>query len=39
MKGYVVDANLRRHFDDANSLNASLAELREEIARIRAGMT
>lgn len=35
MLGYVEDANARRQFEDAASLNASLNDLREEIARIR----
>lgn len=37
VQGFVEDANHRRQFEDAQSLKASLDELRVEIARIRAG--
>ncbi|KAL8293265.1 hypothetical protein RQP46_000959 [Phenoliferia psychrophenolica] len=36
VQGYVEDANARRQFEDAASLKASLSDLREEIARVRA---
>lgn len=32
------DANARRQFEDASSLKASLDELRDEIARVRASV-
>ncbi|KAK4705623.1 rabenosyn-5, partial [Phenoliferia sp. Uapishka_3] len=36
VKGYVDDAIARRQFEDSASLKASLQDLREEIARVRA---
>ncbi|KAM0753604.1 hypothetical protein T439DRAFT_322497 [Meredithblackwellia eburnea MCA 4105] len=36
VKGFVDEANARRQFEDAAALKASLDELREEIARIKA---
>ena len=35
VKGYLEDANARRQFEDAASLQASLDELRGEIERMR----
>lgn len=38
MSSYVDDANSRRQFEDAASLQASLDELREEIRMVRISL-